>query len=221
MDVTYRIDENGLAANLASAPHVTGQKLLANMRTLGEEFERYIKGELLSGQILEPRTGMGRRSIFYRLEVNSSTQDVELLVGADLGKAKYMRAQALGATITPKKGRYLAIPLEAARTAKGVARFSARELFDHPESFGYVDAFVHKSIIFGVKSRKRSKSGVGEVVPLFVLKSRVVLPSRNYLVAARQGLERRVRELVDDVANATVQAVVKGGTPSGDAGSLD
>lgn len=45
----------------------------------------------------------------------------------------YVRMQELGGVIKPKNGRFLSIPLDAAKTAAGVARFSIRQFIDqHP-----------------------------------------------------------------------------------------
>jgi hypothetical protein len=52
------------------------------------------------------------------------------------------------------------------KPAKGVARFSARDLISNPQAFGYVGTFVHNRIIFGKKAGDN-------IVPLFVLKESV------------------------------------------------
>jgi hypothetical protein len=201
MAFEFSVDDNGLSVNLASASSVAGKKLIENMRLLGQEYVRDIRDNRLSGQMLTVRTGQGRRSIFYRLEASDVSQGVELVIGADLSVAKYMRAQALGATITPKRGRFLAIPIGAAKTAKGVARFSAHMLMQNPGAAGYDGSFIRKSIIFGVKNRG--------IVPLFVLKPSVTLPSRDYMQASKEALEGRTHELLEDVAKATVQTIVE------------
>lgn len=82
-------------------------------------------------------------------------------------------------TIRPKNAQYLTIPLDAAKTKAGVARGSAR-------SGVFGETFVVKSkagnlIIMGKRKRQRGKSAgqtFGNVVPLFVLKKKVVIRAR-------------------------------------------
>lgn len=209
------VDE-GLDFALQTAPGMGGRRLVSNFRALGLKFQRLIVGNLLNGAVLNRRTATGQRATFYRVEEND-VAGVTLTVGSDLSKAPYMRALALGATITPKNGRYLAIPLEAARTGRGVARFSAADLRRNPSAVGYTSSFVKQGstgvpIVFGVKDKK--------VVPLFVLKPSVTLPSRNYLLAAQTFLGADIREAVDDVAQVIVDETVRssGGGSAGASG---
>jgi hypothetical protein len=203
MSVIY--DDHGLDFALKAAPGMGGKRLVKNMQTLGQKFQRVLVGDVLNGMVLRRRTGRGGRSIFYRV-VEGSANDVELIVGADLNKAPYMRAQALGAEIRPTHGRYLAIPLNAAKTGNGVARFSAADVKASPSSFGYKSTFVrvgsHGPIIFGVKD--------GGIVPLFVLKSSVTLPSRNFLRVAKQFLVADIDEAFNDVAQVIVDTATSG-----------
>lgn len=208
--------DHELDVALQTAPGMGGRRLVSNFRLLGQKFQRLIVGDLLTGAVLNRRTGAGQRATFYRVEENDET-GVSLTVGSDLGKAPYMRAQALGATITPKRGRFLAIPLAAARTGNGVARFSAGDLQRDPEALGYDGSFVRRGpsgspIVFGVIGKK--------FVPLFVLKTSVTLPARNYLLVAQTFLGQDIRDAVDDVAEIIVQTVVRGGGASegGDGG---
>ena len=111
-------------------------------------------------------------------------KDAVLIVGADGKKAAYAAIQEEGGTVRPVHAENLTVPLEAARTAKGVARFSARQLFDNPQSVGYVDAFTAKGVIFGVKQRKRkgeAVDGYGSIEALFALKKQITIPGRHYM----------------------------------------
>lgn len=78
-------------------------------------------------------------------------------------------------TITPKKAKYLAIPLQVAQTAAGVARGG-------PRSGIWGKTFIAKSkagnlIIFGRSDGTKKGTGTSPI-PLFVLKSKVVIPRR-------------------------------------------
>lgn len=222
------VDDNGLSMRLEQAPGVTGKATVTAMRRIGRLFETTIKGEFLSGQMLKVRTGAGRRSIFHRLEADELSGDVVVVVGADLGTARYMRLQALGGIIRPKRGRYLTIPIGEAKTASGVPRFTARELIDDPGSFGYDSTFFHKQVLFGVKGRFRRQTvegqrvsvrqgSLGTAVPLFVLRTSVTIPSHNYLIAARDQLKPAVADELRGIGQALVDVLVteKGTTDVG------
>lgn len=155
----------------------------------------HVKRNHLSGQSLKVRTGTGRRSIFNRVERREDT--VIGIVGADLTKARYMRAQEMGATIVPKRSRYLTIPLPAVLTGNGVARFSARQVIDSPQSFGYRSVFFRNKVLFG--------SIKGRLVPLFALKERVVLKRVGYLA---DSLREKQAMIMQIMSRALPQAVL-------------
>jgi hypothetical protein len=161
-----------LIAKLDKAPKGIAKRLVAAFVKVGLGLVQHLKEEELSGQALKTRTGTGRRSVTYR--VYDEDGAITVAAGPDLTKAKYMRAHDLGATITPKTARNLTIPIGEAMTAKGVGRFTARQLISSPTSFGYVGTFVHNRIIFGKKAD-------GNIVPLFVLKSSVRLKAVGYM----------------------------------------
>lgn len=190
MEIT--IDTAGVDQMLSRVgSRLTPELIVPTMRRIGLVLEGYIRRDQLSGQALQVRTGQGRRSIFHRVVVGD--HDVSVVVGADLSTARYMRVQEHGGTITPTKSRFLTIPLDAAKTGKGVARFTARELFNNPSALGFQSAFVAKGVIFGVKGRQRSVGGkrrsvlgLGEIVPLFALKRSITLKPVGYLAATQR-----------------------------------
>ena len=73
-------------------------------------------------------------------------------------------------TITPKSKRFLAIPLQAAKTAGGVARGG-------PLSGIWGPTFIAKGIIFGYSGGTKGSTRKSPI-PLFVLKRSVVVPRR-------------------------------------------
>lgn len=168
------IGDKALAAKLEKSPKGIGVALVAGMVKVGLGLRGHLAQEELSGQSLDVRTGHGRRSAFYRVETGNE-QDVIVVVGNDLRKAKYMRAHDKGAEIVPKRAANLTIPIGAAATAKGVTRFSARDVIANPGSFGYVGTFVRDGIIFGTKGKKERP------VPLFILAKRVRLRAVGFL----------------------------------------
>jgi len=79
----------------------------------------------------------------------------------------YARDQEYGATIRPRRKKWLTIPLPDAKTAKGVARGSARS---------FKDTFFRRSRKGNLLLSQRLASG--ELRNLFVLKKRVRVPGR-------------------------------------------
>lgn len=76
-----------------------------------------------------------------------------------------MEPERESTTIVPRRARALTIPLPAAQTRAGVTRRSAR---------AYEDTFVHDGVIY----QRRGKT---KIVPLFLLRKRVVIPARPAL----------------------------------------
>jgi hypothetical protein len=215
---------DGVVATLSGGPTMIGRRLVQRMdRVVGPGLVRHIQREKLDGQALHRRTGQGARSIFSRVVVvgDEATGAIELHVGANLAVAKYMRAQERGATITPKRGRFLTIPLDAAKTAAGVARFTARQVIENPAAHGYEDTFFHKNILFGVKARMRRAmvegqrvavraGALGQIEPLFALKTSVTLKRVGYLSGTLAEKASWIREQLGDEARVAVRVLVKG-----------
>jgi hypothetical protein len=191
--------DRALEAKLDATPKGIGAALVAVFVKVGLGLEAHLKRDHLSGQSLSVRTGTGRRSTFYRVQTGSD-RDIEVVVGNDLRKAKYMRAQDQGATITPKASAHLAIPIGAARTTtKGVAKFSARDLIGSPGSFGYTGTFVRNNIIFGARGEGQKPE------PLFALKKRVTLKAVGFLAHTLS----EKREWANGMVSTAIAAEVK------------
>jgi hypothetical protein len=151
----------------------------------------------LRGGTLRARTANLARAVFWRVE--ASAEAIVGRVGVDRAKAVYGRIQALGGTIRPTRAQHLTIPVGQALTGNGVARFTARELFDNPQAFGFRTAFVNprKTAILGVRADK-------SVTPLFALKTEVTLPPRNYL---RRAIDAVRPQIAEEVRRAVVAAL--------------
>ena len=169
------VEAVGLKKKFSGLPAGAQSALMGAMTTIGQGLERHVKVNKLGGQALKVRTGNLRRAVFHRVGVTNiaGATDVYVVVGVDLRRAPYGRIHELGGTITPKKSKYLTIPLKAARTANGVARFTARDLIANPGSFGYTGTFFRNAVLFG----KKGKS----ITPLFALKTSVKIKAVGYL----------------------------------------
>jgi len=109
-----------------------------------------VGSDYLSGQALRSRTGNLRRAVDAWL-----TKPLEAVIGVRPNSAVAKYAWLLGdedRTITPKRGKFLAIPIGENLTGAGVARFtSPRQV---PDGF-----FVRTGgrLLFGYKKGKRGK----------------------------------------------------------------
>lgn len=172
-----------------------------------------VQADLRAGSPLTYRSGALSNSIFDRVDVEADA--IVGRVGTATNKAVYGRIHELGGEITPKRGKYLAIPLGPAKTDQvGRARFSARELMDNPEAFGYRRAFVYRArgvgqglTILGVRGERSIKGAAkGSVVPLFALVRRVKLPARAFLGTAFT----RAKDRIVAALNAAVDRALAG-----------
>jgi hypothetical protein len=192
----FKVEAESVVVALGQAPVRITRALAKGLTRVGAGLERHIKAEELSGQRLDVRTGTGRRSVFHRLELG--TDEVTVVAGADLEKARYMRAQERGADLRPRRGRYLTLPLKAVRTGNGVARFTARQVIESPQAFGYTGTFFHGRVLFGRKA-------AGErPVPLFALVSGVRLKPVGFLTSALREKGDWARDQVAAIAGEGV-----------------
>lgn len=138
----------------------------------------------VSGAILNRRTGHLAQSIGAKVE-RDSNQDLMGTIGSGYGameRMPYAEIHETGGVITPKRAKYLTIPLQAALTSAGAPKKAgARD---------WKDTFVGRSragnlIIF-------QKRGKGSLIPLYVLKKRVTIPARRYMSITRDQMTGRV-----------------------------
>src|SRR5919109_5216953 len=130
-----------VSVRYTDAPKLVATTVVQTFRRIGAGLQRHAVREKLNGQVLERRTGTLARALFSQIWLDG--KDAVLTFGADKAKAKGAAIQEYGGTIRPTHAQHLAIPLDAARTAKGVARLSAREFIAHPESLGFESTFVN------------------------------------------------------------------------------
>jgi hypothetical protein len=130
---------------------------------------------------LRGRPGLNRRTGTLARAFNRAVFDeggrVTLRVWVDSSAAAYAFMQEKGGTITPKKGKYLAIPIGAAVTRAGVSRHSSPREVDGLR-------FMQKK---GGQPFLGKVEG-GKVVAYFLLRKKVTIP-------ARLGMEKTFREL--------------------------
>ncbi|MDE2100862.1 MAG: HK97 gp10 family phage protein [Patescibacteria group bacterium] len=133
---------------------------------------------------LHVRTGALKSSIHAEpVQESRDGLTARVMIGQ---KLPYARVQEFGAEIHPKNAQFLTIPLDAAKTAAGVTRFSARDA----TAYGYQSTFVHNGIIFG----KNGKT----ITPLFVLKRMVKIPARPFAFPALKSMQEQIEQGISE-----------------------
>lgn len=146
------------------------------------------------------RTGNLYRSITQSVSVNNGGVDAEFGVrrGAAEGKVlNYAATQEYGATIRAKSGKALPIPLDAALTARGVARGNPRDFDNTFILRGKKGMLVDSGAII------MQKRGF-DVVPLFLLKKQVTIRPRPAIGPA---FEKERPVLERNIADATARVL--------------
>lgn len=88
--------DQALIARLQAMPDAVRKKLLAKVTSLAFQLERKIKGDKLSGQVLNVRTGKLRASIHSSAEQNETST---IGKAASSGDVKYAAIHEFGGTI--------------------------------------------------------------------------------------------------------------------------
>lgn len=202
-----QVDDRQVTARLDAAKTGVFPAITSALAKIGGSLHRAVVDKMGEDGILGVRTGTLKRAVFDRVDVTGPTT-AELHVGVDLAKAPYGRVQELGGTIRPTTADHLTIPLSAALTPNGVARFTARDVIANPFAFGFSGTFVAKDIIFGTLGLggKNGKNGKKGIVPLFALKTSVTLEARNYLKSTYDGQ----RETIIGTLKAAVEGGLRG-----------
>lgn len=199
------LDLRGLDLLVERMPQQIDEGQLKAARDIGARLQGAAGAQIGPGGLLESRTGTLKRSLFWLIDVAQAGL-MRIRVGFDLLKARYGRIQELGGTVTATNASFLTIPLEAAKTASGVPRYTARDVIATPTAFGYSGTFFAKGVLFG-----REGKGKGAVVtPLFALKRSVTLldraPLANTLVEQQPWVVQRVDEAVGDAIRRSTGA---------------
>jgi hypothetical protein len=144
----------------------------------GQVRKRWLTGGTSATQ-LAVRTG-NLRSQCKALQLTETANSIEGGIGFGTSyAAAHIGPEGQVTTIRPMRGKWLTIPLDAAKTKAGVARGSAR-------SGMWGETFIAKSkqgnlILFGKKVAQKGKhagEARGNVVPLFLLVKQVKIRAR-------------------------------------------
>ena len=111
---------------------------------------------------------------------------------------KYGRIQEEGGRITPKNGRYLAIPVGPALTSSGVSRY--RSPRDVP-NLTFVQSLKGQPMLVQASDQRNARGSLvkgGKAGTVFyILKTSVTIRGKHYLRDALGRAERRLPDLFD------------------------
>lgn len=157
-------------------------RLLRDRLAMGERLIKYN----LSGSVLHRRTGNLARQVAFTIEGGQEKITGRVGIIKSGPATAYAAIHVTGGIIRPRKGQFLTVPLSAALTAAGVARFSARQV---------PGAFFLRSKRGNLLLVRRIAGGIE---PLFVLKRQVRIPKRDYFSGPRDAV---LRALETDLAH--------------------
>jgi len=141
-------------------------------------------------QTLSKRSGKLLQSIVSSVNVRGTTFTT---IQGFIGGSHIARVQEFGATITPKRAKFLTVPLPAALNENGTPK--------KQKARDWKNTFVAKSkagnlIIFQKRGTK--------IIPLYLLKTSVTIPPR---LGLRRTLEVGIPYFVDRAMDSIVRAV--------------
>ena len=123
--------------------------------------KRFVRGKSQGGPLLHRRTGALSRS--FNVAASGATLEALQWVTGSFGN-KTANLHEFGGTITAKRTKYLAIPLDAAKTAAGVAK-------GPPRSFPNTFFIPRRGGGFIMQALSADEHGLTDVVPLFKLQN--------------------------------------------------
>lgn len=166
--------EARLAAMRASIPGVIRRSLVE----VGNDSVKLLKTVYLTNGLLNVRSGLLRGSVGMEVVPGSDGPSLVVFAGRS-AQVKYARIHEVGGTITPKRGKFLAIPVGPARTAAGVARFSSpRQVPD----LHYVQSRKGQPMLVKLKGKGRGKRA-GAIEVWYILRRQVTIKPKHYMAA--------------------------------------
>lgn len=169
-------DLSKLKRGLQRLPTATFKNAQEAFRQSGREFQRKMTLERFrpysswknNTDQMQSRSGFLRKSLGYSV-TGSRLGDLELRVYS--AGIRYANLQEYGGTITPKNGRYLALPIGKALDRRGIPK--KRGPREYPDGFFFTSK--RGNLLFGIRVGKGKKK---EIQPLYLLRDSVKIPPR-------------------------------------------
>lgn len=197
MGLDVRVDARAVLRTLEDVPKFVRKDVKARFRTLGQSLKNELKTKI------PKRTGRAQRAIFSRFDRVRDQNDIAILVGGNVAKAPHLATLESGATIKPKRAKMLTVPVGRAANKHGVARFSAKELKENPQAFGFASTWIRNDVILG-------ETLGGKVEALFALRKSIVFPRRSIVKNFRRSNEGRIRREVEAAVAVGIENAKRG-----------
>lgn len=209
VDFQYQINAARVSTVLGRTNDLVRKELQRTLRDVGIFHTRRMQRRFTSYQgkspndRLQTRSGALRRSFGFELD---GTQSLSLMaVRMFSAGVPYARTHEEGATIFPKRARYLTVPLPSVLTAAGVMRGGFKLVKLGRGRYATADGrptFIFRSrrgnLIVATRSERQGRSARGslrsDITPLYVLKESVRIPARLGFVDT---FNNRTRRFID------------------------
>lgn len=198
--LTVTITATGLLRRLRGVSKEVAKELKAELRDISREFVRTYQRRRLKGgptsDRVGKRTGALGRSFGSQTE-GQQIDDLAAHIGFGPpanpffgGAERYARVHETGMTIRPKRGKFLAIPIEEGLTPAGVARFRSPR-----------DVFLLRFVPIAGRGFEAGFFGFDGDALLYIFLRKVTIPPRlnfrNDWREAKPGVVRKMTEAVN------------------------
>jgi len=211
-------------AVLARGEAEVRKRLTGALRDTGREFTKdYQKNHLKGGgpDSLARRSGNLARAFNFRVQGNR-LPDLGMVLGFGPpavagwpgGSERYARTHLEGRTITPKRGKFLAVPVDQGLTSSGIPRFAS--LRDVPDIDFVPHLFKSGMGYLAIQRQTTAKGGFRPGKLMALLLKKVTIPKRldleaTWLARGAPVLLRRMGDAMD----GAVEGMTGGGGPRG------
>ncbi len=201
MEIKVELGKNFRALELAlrKAPIETANAISDGLGKALTDSEYHVKVAVGGGQYLKRRSGHLTQAI------TSYKDSADRFIGyVGIGRARIVKPYAwlLGKketkTITPKSGRFLAIPIADGLTARGVPRYTGPR--DVPKEAGGFFFNKNETLFYG------KKTGKGTFDLLFVLKEEVTITASGVLP---ETMQQQIPSMVKIIKQAVIKTLMK------------
>lgn len=191
-----------LADRMERVPGEVQRAVRVSLTTLGKRGQRLVKEGYLSGERLMVRSGRLRASVVTAQETAGTTERLYLRAGGGSADVRYAALQEYGGVVTPKNGKYLAIPLSPAKTRAGVARYAS------PRDVAGLFFFTAKSgkHYLGMRSGKGKRA---KVKAWFALVPSVTIRPKRYMRDAMDQMVAAADTVIGEAVETALARVVK------------
>jgi len=196
----------GLTDDLAKLGNGGMRKIIKKVLVAGALSAEARAKKNVTGSIggISARTGRLRASIAAGVREKPGSADLFLRAGGNSkggAQVRYARIHEYGGTVTPKKGKFLTIPVGPALTAAGVSRYAtARDVPD----LVFAQTLRGQFVLGKNKGKRGGTKGKEGFEVWYLLRTSVTIPKRPYLLPALEDEAELVAKALDTRVTSSV-----------------